>query len=383
MNPTISPSPSNVPAAPVFAAGHERVRFHRLIEEIRGAARQHIVGLDATLDLLLVALFAGGHVLVESTPGLGKTTLAKVLAGVSGLPFGRVQFTPDLLPFDILGSERPVSDTAGEGPRLKFTPGPIFTTFLLADEINRAPPKTQAALLEAMAERQVTIASVGQRLALSPLFFVLATQNPIEMEGTYELPEAQLDRFMMKLHIDVPDEDQLERLIEQQQDRHRRPVPIDPIVPRFFGLATDTPEAVSAQLKHLADAAIAQMASFPFRREVAQLVRVTNLQRLMPRVPTKQTLPEFSAVPLALQQRTWNEIAEGASPRAALDLVRAAQVMALLEDRAIADWKHVRRVAPSVLGHRLTPTFDGAALRRRAMMQGYIEELCDAVAPKG
>lgn len=368
-------------ARPVFAAGHERVRFLQLIEEVRRVAREHLVGLERVVDSLLVALFAGGHVLVESAPGLGKTTLAKVLAGALGLRFGRVQFTPDLMPFDILGSERPIDGGPGGRFAMQFTQGPIFTSFLLADEINRAPPKTQAALLEAMAERQVTIASIGQRLALPLPFFVLATQNPVEMEGTYELPEAQLDRFMFKVNIDLPGEEALVELFGQQQDRHRHKVAVEPVVARFFGLPAVDVDAVAAQLRHLADAALAQVGAFPFQRQLARLVRLTNLRRLAATPPSGRGHREFAGVPLPLQQRAHTEIAEGASPRAALDLLRAVQVLTLLDNRAVADWQHVRRLAPEVLGHRLIPTFEGAALRRPDAMRSFIEELCDAVAP--
>src|SRR3989441_5492691 len=182
-----------------------------------------IVGQKEVIEQLLIALFAGGHCLITGAPGLAKTLLVKSLAQIFHLKFQRIQFTPDLMPADITGTE--ILQESGGGRTMTFVPGPVFANMILADEINRTPPKTQAALLEAMQEHQVTAA--GVRHALPEPFFVLATQNPIEMEGTYPLPEAQLDRFMFNVVIDyLPEDDEVEVV---KQTTSGRPAPIEPL----------------------------------------------------------------------------------------------------------------------------------------------------------
>src|SRR3989441_7549281 len=182
-----------------------------------------IVGQKEVIEQMLIGLFAGGHCLITGAPGLAKTLLVKSLAQIFHLKFQRIQFTPDLMPADITGTE--ILLDGAEGRRMSFVPGPIFANMILADEINRTPPKTQAALLEAMQEHQVTAA--GVRHALPEPFFVLATQNPIEMEGTYPLPEAQLDRFMFNVVIDyLPEDDEVEVV---KQTTSGRPAPIEPL----------------------------------------------------------------------------------------------------------------------------------------------------------
>src|SRR5881296_1096882 len=201
-----------------------------------------IVGQQKVIEQILIALFAGGHCLITGAPGLAKTLLVKSIAQIFHLKFQRIQFTPDLMPADITGTE--ILQESGEGRRMTFVPGPVFANMILADEINRTPPKTQAALLEAMQEHQVTAA--GLRHALPEPFFVLATQNPIEMEGTYPLPEAQLDRFMFNVVIDYLPED--EEVAVVAQTTARQPEPINPIftgddVLRFHELVRKVPIA--------------------------------------------------------------------------------------------------------------------------------------------
>ncbi|HLY24288.1 MAG TPA: AAA family ATPase, partial [bacterium] len=195
-------SPADRPAPDLAAQTVEE--FRRTFGLVRGELSRVIVGHQELLDLVVTALFAGGHVLLEGVPGLGKTLLVRTLAQALDVRFARIQFTPDLMPADILGTNLVVQDDAGRR-RFEFQPGPIFAQIVLADEINRATPKTQSALLEAMQEHRV---SVGKRThVLEEPFVVLATQNPLEMEGTYPLPEAQLDRFLLKLYVRFPDRD--------------------------------------------------------------------------------------------------------------------------------------------------------------------------------
>ena len=186
--------------------------FKRDFDALRTEIARSVKGFDELIEYVLVAFFAGGHVLLEGEPGLGKTLLVKSLARAFGLEFKRIQFTPDLMPADILGTDVLVEDQAASSRELQFRPGPIFTNILLADEINRATPKTQSALLEAMGEGQVTI--FGRRYELEQPFFVIATQNPIEMEGTYPLPEAQLDRFFFKLVTPFPQSQVLGEILD-------------------------------------------------------------------------------------------------------------------------------------------------------------------------
>ncbi len=200
--------PSTNPPPPIISAlQEEREAVERLAAgraRIESELAKAIVGQKEVIEQILIALFAGGHCLITGAPGLAKTLLVKSIAQIFHLKFQRIQFTPDLMPADITGME--ILQETGEGRKMVFVPGPVFSNMLLADEINRTPPKTQAALLEAMQEHQVTAG--GLRHALEEPFYVLATQNPIEMEGTYPLPEAQLDRFMFNTYVDYPSEDE-------------------------------------------------------------------------------------------------------------------------------------------------------------------------------
>ncbi len=282
-----------------------------------------VLGQRPLLVRLLVALLADGHVLIEGVPGLAKTRAVRTLAQVLGLPFRRIQFTPDLLPADLTGTQiyQPATAT------FETRPGPIMASILLADEINRAPAKVQSALLEAMQERQVTIGD--ETLILPDPFFVLATQNPIEHEGTYPLPEAQLDRFLMKLLVDYPD---------RQAELALLDLPTDPI-PDSHHEPTG-PEVV----RSLRRAAAAIHAAPSLRAYLVDLVRAT-------RDPVAVGLPDLGP---------WIEL--GASPRASLALLSCAKAHALMEGRNYATPHDVKSIAPDVLRHRLLLSFEAEAL---------------------
>jgi|ERR1035438_5626514 MoxR-like ATPase len=267
-----------------------------------------IVGKRETLELLLVGVLAGGHILIEDYPGLAKTLIARCLAQVTGLEFRRIQFTPDLLPADITGSAI-FDQRAGT---FTFQPGPIFTNLLLGDEINRTPPKTQAALLEAMAENQVTVDGVSHKLA--PPFIVVATQNPIEYEGTYPLPEAQLDRFLLRIGVGYPTGDQEAEILRRRVERRSDAVSLDRIVdrPTLLGLQQAVEDV------HI-DAAITGY--------IVALVGATR-------------------------QRA--DVQVGASPRGSLAIMAAARARAALQGRDYAVPEDVKRVAVPALGHRLS-----------------------------
>jgi MoxR-like ATPase len=287
-----------------------------------------IRGKESTIDALMVALLADGHVLLEDVPGVGKTTLAKGLARSLRADFRRIQFTPDLLPTDIVGGMI-YSPKTGE---FSFRPGPVFCSILLADEINRASPRTQSALLEAMSERQVTIE--GQRHELARPFMVLATQNPVEYHGTYPLPEAQLDRFAMRLELGYPSEDSEIMVVVDQVSSH----PLDHLEP-----VADAAAVVAAQ-----DAVRAVHVEATLVRYMAQLVRAT---RADPRLRL------------------------GASPRAALVLFRTCQALALLRNRDYVTPDDVRELAVAVIAHRLV--VDTKASYSGTRKQGVVTDILD------
>jgi MoxR-like ATPase len=304
----------------------ERVReFVTAFERLRSEVEKVIVGHRDIINHVLIGMFAGGHVLLEGAPGLGKTLLIKTLAEGLELSFSRVQFTPDLMPADIIGTNIILEDAEGR-KHFQFQPGPIFGHILLADEINRATPKTQSALLEGMQEGFVTVGGASRPLP-SP-FFVLATQNPIEMEGTYPLPEAQLDRFLFKLRVRYPAVEELNAIIDRTTQV--RPVTVErvmtgPTVLAFRDLIREVPIA-----SHVRDFA-------------STIVMATH--------------PEWTGSP----EVTRRFIRYGASPRGAQALVLGAKVLALSEGRYNVSADDLRGLAAPALRHRVILNFEGEA----------------------
>jgi MoxR-like ATPase len=282
----------------------------RLAEAVRGEVRKVVVGHDLASDLLLVALFSEGHVLLEGAPGVGKTLLVRAFAASLALRFNRVQFTPDLMPGDVLGAN--VFDFRSGA--FALTKGPVFTDLLLGDELNRTPPKTQAALLQAMQEREVTIDGTTHRLGAG--FLVVATQNPLESEGVYPLPEAELDRFLFKLDLGYPSRDEERDLVR----RHGR---------------TGAAAAAIAEVRPAAD-----LASLVAAREVVAGVRLAD--------PVIDYI-----VDLVRATRGQAELSCGASPRAATVLAAASRAAAALDGRDYVLPDDVQRLAPHALAHRV------------------------------
>ena len=302
-------------------------RLHDAFGALREDLSRQVVGQSALIERLLIALLADGHLLVEGAPGLAKTTAIRALAQRLEAEFARVQFTPDLLPADLTGTEvwRP------QDGRFEFQPGPIFHPILLADEINRAPAKVQSALLEAMGERQVT---VGRRTyPLTPLFLVMATQNPIEQEGTFPLPEAQLDRFLMHVRIGYPQADAETEILRLARERAR-----DALEP--------TPEVVTR---------LSQPDVFAARRAVLDLHMAPALERYLVEIVLASRDPARYDAALA------RRIAWGASPRGSIALERCARSRAWLAGRDFVTPEDVRAIAADVLRHRVLPSYEATA----------------------
>ncbi|HSR64324.1 MAG TPA: AAA family ATPase [Xanthomonadaceae bacterium] len=302
-------------------------RLHDAFASLRAALSAEIVGQSALVERLLIALLADGHLLVEGAPGLAKTSAIRALAARLDADFARVQFTPDLLPADLTGTEvfRPQ-----EG-RFEFQPGPIFHPLLLADEINRAPAKVQSALLEAMGERQVTVGR--HTYPLPPLFLVMATQNPIEQEGTFPLPEAQLDRFLMYVRIGYPDAEVEGEILRLARERAR---------------AAMAPAAAPALRLPLEDV-------FAARAQVLDLHVAPALERyVVELVLASRDAGRYDA---ALARR----IAWGASPRGSIALERCARARAWLAGRDFVTPEDIRAIAPDALRHRVLPSYEATA----------------------
>lgn len=301
-----------------------------MADKIRHSVQRVIVGKDDVIDLAIIALLCKGHVLVEDVPGIGKTTMAKALAQSLGCTFNRIQFTPDLMPTDVLG----VNFYNQKSGDFEFRAGPIFSQILLADEINRATPRTQSALLEAMGERQATIDGVTR--AISEPFMVLATQNPIEMEGTFPLPEAQLDRFMLRIKLGYPSPDEESDILLRFQK--------DTILPALDPVTTES------ELRPLQDA--------------VTTVRVDDTIRMYVVAITQAT-------------REHDGLSLGASPRAALSLYKTAQAKAALDARDFVTPDDVKGMAETVLAHRMILT-SNSRLRGRTT-ETIVEEVLDSV----
>jgi MoxR-like ATPase len=300
------------------------VRVNELRQRAVHAVQQVVVGLNDVTDQMLMALIAGGHVLLEGVPGTAKTTICRTFSTVLGIHFERVQFTPDLLPSDVTGTQvldRQTTDFV-------LRKGPIFCQLLLADELNRAPARTQSSLLEAMQERQVTIE--GKTLPLPEPFMVLATQNPIEQEGVYRLPEAQLDRFLFRIHVGYPERDQEVDMLEL----HSRPAV--------------TPEVVTTAAE------------------------ILSIQQQLDSVYGSRELQEY-IIDLARASRKHPDLALGASPRAAINLMKAGRAHALLSGRGYLTHEDLQAVCLPVLSHRLI-------MRPEAEMDGHtVESVIEAI----
>ncbi|MGV8841176.1 MAG: AAA family ATPase [Bauldia sp.] len=320
--------PKKVADAETRSEELDTAALERLLDALRRTRDEiakTVIGQREVVDQLLIALIAGGHVLLEGAPGVGKTLLVRTLGVAAGLSFARVQFTPDLMPADITGGMTLVPDETGRS-KLQFQAGPIFTQILLADEINRATPKTQSALLEAMQERTVTAA--GRTMELPRPFFVLATQNPVEMEGTYRLPEAQIDRFLFKSIVNYPGEEELDGILD---------------------LTTGVTQHIPQQVLTADDMLLLQ-------RLVRQVPMAAHVRRTIARFALA-TQPGLAGAAPAVQKY----FRFGLSPRGAQALVLAAKGHALLSGRYNVSFDDLRAVVAPTLRHRFQLNYEGEA----------------------
>lgn len=315
--------------------------FAEKVEAMEREIGRKIIGQKEIIRQVLIAILAGGNVLLEGVPGLGKTRLVRTIGHVLDLEFSRIQFTPDLMPADVVGTNIVVRDEAGNS-RFQFQPGPVFSNIVLADEINRATPKTQSALLEAMQEHTVTVGGVTRRLPQP--YFVLATQNPLEQEGTYPLPEAQLDRFFFKLIVKFPSLEELHEIVN----------------------LTTTGEEEMAQ-KVTDGAGILELRAIGRQVPIARGVQDYALRLVMATHPESEHAPEV----------TKKYVRYGSSPRGAQAIISAARIRALMEGRYNVAFKDIRYVTYPALRHRLFLNFEGIAEGRTPddVLQEIIEEL--------
>jgi MoxR-like ATPase len=325
-------------------ARRELEELGECVQKLRASMSQIIVGQKEVIDGVITCLLAQSHVLLEGVPGLGKTMLVRTLAEALDLPFSRIQFTPDLMPADILGTTVVEESSAG-GQRFEFKKGPVFSPLVLADEINRATPKTQSALLEAMQEHRVTVG--GQTYNLGRPYFVLATQNPLEMEGTYPLPEAQLDRFFFKLKVPFPSREDLHEIIE-----------------RTTGADVAEPSHALSREQVLRLQHIVRKVPVPHHVKdyVVRLLRATH--------------PELEGATEMVRRF----VATGASPRGAQAMILASKIHALFDGRVTAGVEDVRFVAKAALRHRILLNFEGEAeaVTTDALIEQLIAELPEA-----
>lgn len=295
------------------------------ILQLKDQIQQSVIGQEQVVDCLLLALLTNGNVLLEGLPGTAKTRSVKSLAKSLTVDLGRVQFTPDLLPSDVTGTE--VYQDIGGKPTLTFQPGPVFNNILLADEINRSPAKVQAALLEAMEERQITVA--GKTYPLPELFMVLATQNPIEQEGTYPLPEAQMDRFIMKVTVDYPDDEAEAKIIKLVRSEEQSEAQFTTVDPQHIFTARKEIHDI-----HMSDSIIDY---------IVAIVMATRKPERYKDSPLKQ----------------W--ISVGSSPRASISIDKCARAAAWLKNKTFVDPDDIRSVVHGVLRHRLVLSYDAMA----------------------
>ncbi len=346
-----SPAPHSVsdePTAPL-TPGDDLAMVHALGEarqKICTEISKDIVGMSDVIELLLVAMLCRGHCILEGVPGLAKTLLIRSIARALHLSFRRIQFTPDLMPADITGTDVLEEDRTTGKRVFRFEPGPIFANMILADEINRTPPKTQAALLEAMQERQVTVGN--STFSLDEPFFVLATQNPIEQEGTYPLPEAQLDRFMFKVRVGYPSDDEELAIMKRATSEY-----------------TATPDAVltGQQVRQLQDIV----------RRVPVADHVYRYARALARASRPKTL---EAPPFVEEMVAW-----GAGPRASICLILGGKARAILHGRSHVTTDDIRAVARPALRHRIITTFSAEASGKTA--DDVVEQLLVEVPVDG
>jgi MoxR-like ATPase len=324
----------------------ELAEFQARTQRVREEIGRVVVGNAATVDGVLTCMLAGSHVLLEGVPGLGKTLLVKTIAQVMDLAFSRIQFTPDLMPADIIGTTV-IDETQGGKAVFEFRKGPLFSNIVLADEVNRATPKTQSALLEAMQEKHVTVGRTTH--ALGEPYFVLATQNPLEMEGTYPLPEAQLDRFFFKLLVPFPGRDELHQILERTTTEH------------------------SARAEAVLDAEqVKQMQSLVRRVPVAKHVQDYAVRLLLSTHPDQP----------AAHERVRRNVRSGASPRGAQAMLLGAKIRALFDGRFAAGIEDIKAAALPALRHRVLLSFEGEAdgVRVDEILSALIESVPETKA---